>query len=57
LAGYKEKTGFDIFELFSSSIEKNLELKFLQLKDDRLSLTANALPIADSVLCDFAQPD
>ena len=57
LAGYKEKTGFDVFELFGSSIEKNLELKFLQLKDDRLSLTANALPIANSVLCDFAQPD
>ena len=57
LAEYKKKTGFDIFKLFSSSVEKNLKLKFLQLKDDRLSLTANALPIADSVLCDFAVPD
>ena len=57
LVGYKEKTGFDVFELFGSSVEKNLELKFLQLKNDRLSLTANALPIADSVLCDFAVPD
>ena len=57
LTEYKQKTGFDIFELFGSSIEKNLKLKLLQLEDDRLSLTANALPIADSVLCDFAEPD
>ena len=57
LAEYKKKTGFDIFELFSSSIERNLKLKLLQLKDDRLSLTANAMPIADSVLCDFATAD
>jgi len=57
LTEYKKKTGFDIFELFKDSIEKNLKLKLLQLKNDNLSLTAGALPIADSVLCDFAQPD
>ncbi len=57
LTEYKQKTGFDIFELFKDSIEKNLKLKLLQLKNDNLSLTASALPIADSVLCDFAQPD
>jgi oxygen-independent coproporphyrinogen-3 oxidase len=57
LTEYKQKTGFDIFELFKDSIEKNLKLKLLQLKNDNLSLTAGALPIADSVLCDFAQPD
>ncbi|MGD0785361.1 MAG: radical SAM family heme chaperone HemW [Sedimentisphaerales bacterium] len=57
LTEYKQKTGFDIFELFKDSIEKNLKLKLLQLKNDNLGLTAGALPIADSVLCDFAQPD
>jgi oxygen-independent coproporphyrinogen-3 oxidase len=57
LTEYKQMTGFDIFELFKDSIEKNLKLNLLQLKDDCLSLTKNALPIADSVLCDFAQPD
>jgi oxygen-independent coproporphyrinogen-3 oxidase len=57
LTEYKQKTGLDIFELFKDSIEKNLKLKLLQLKNDNLSLTAGALPIADSILCDFAQPD
>ena len=57
LTEYKQKTGFDIFELFKDSIEKNLKLNLLQLKNGYLSLTKNALPIADSVLCDFAQPD
>ncbi|OHB59024.1 MAG: hypothetical protein A2173_07360 [Planctomycetes bacterium RBG_13_44_8b] len=57
LTEYKQKTGFDICKLFGSSIEKNLKLEFLQLKDNRLSLTKQALPIADSVLCDFAKPD
>lgn len=57
LTEYKQKTGFDIFELFKDSIEKNLKLNLLQLKDDCLSLTKQALPIADSILCDFAEPD
>jgi oxygen-independent coproporphyrinogen-3 oxidase len=57
LTEYKQKTGFDIFELFKDSIEKNLKLNLLQLKNGYLSLTKNALPIADSVLCDFAEPD
>jgi len=57
LTEYKQKTGFGIYELFSQSIEKNLKLNFLKLKEHRLGLTANALPIADSVLSDFAQPD
>ena len=57
LTEYKQNTGYDIFELFRDSIEKNLKLNLLQLKNDNLNLTADALPIADSVLCDFAQPD
>jgi len=57
LTEYKQKTGFDIFELFQNSIEKNLRKNLLELKDNRLSLAKQALPIADSVLCDFAQED
>jgi oxygen-independent coproporphyrinogen-3 oxidase len=57
LMEYKQKTGFDIYKIFGQSIEKNLKSNFLQLKDSHLSLTKNALPIADSVLCDFAEPD
>jgi len=54
---YKQKTGFDIFELFKNSIDKNLKLNLLQLNENRLSLTQQALPMADSVLSDFAEPD
>jgi len=57
LAQYRQKTGFDIYELFTSSIEKNLKLRLLWLEDGKLSLAKQALPIADSVLCDFAAPD
>jgi oxygen-independent coproporphyrinogen-3 oxidase len=57
LKEYKRKTGFDIYELFGQSIEKNLKSNLLQLKNNHLSLTKDALPIADSVLSDFAQPD
>jgi oxygen-independent coproporphyrinogen-3 oxidase len=57
LTEYTQKTGFALFDTFKDSIEKNLKLNLLQLKNDRLSLTANALPIADSVLCDFSEPD
>ncbi|MFH0868936.1 MAG: hypothetical protein V1839_01785 [archaeon] len=57
LAEYKQKTGFALYELFKKTIEKNLKSNLLQLKDNRLSLIKNALPIADFVLCDFAEPD
>jgi len=57
LKEYQQKTGFDIYKFFGKSIEKNLNLKLLQLKDNRLSLTKQAMPIADSVLCDFSEPD
>lgn len=57
LTEYKQETGFDIYKLFGVSIEKNLKLNLLQLKDNRLSLTRQALPIADSIMSDFSQPD
>lgn len=57
LAEYKQKTGFDIFDLFKISIEKNLKSSLLQIKNNCLSLTKSALPIADTVLSDFSQPD
>ena len=57
LTEYKQKTSFDIYELFKISIEKNRKSNLLQLKNNRLSLTGQGLPIADFVLCDFAEPD
>ncbi len=39
---------------FAEPIERNRTLGLLALEGDRLYLTQEALPIADSVLCDFA---
>ncbi|MFI4912025.1 MAG: radical SAM family heme chaperone HemW [Sedimentisphaeraceae bacterium JB056] len=52
---FKAKTGFDILEMFNGEISANVEKKLLQIKNGSLSLTPNAYPIADSVLCDFAR--
>ena len=57
LAEYKQKTGFGIYELFKASVEKNLKSNLLELNGGCLRLSKNALPIADFVLCDFAEPD
>ncbi|MEN6385627.1 MAG: radical SAM family heme chaperone HemW [Phycisphaerales bacterium] len=54
---YQQKTGYDIFKIFKNSMEKNLKANLLQIKDNRLSLTRSALPIADTVLSDFAETD
>jgi hypothetical protein len=34
-----------------------VKANLLQIKDNRLSLTRTALPIADSILSDFAETD
>ena len=39
---------------FAEPIERYRALGLLTLEGDRLYLTREALPIADSVLCDFA---
>lgn len=51
---YKTKTGYDLMELFKQEIENNIKLELIELTDGSLRLTRKALPIADSVLCDFA---
>ncbi len=59
LKEFKTQTGFDLKELFCKSISQNLESGLLKEKTDangieRISLTRKALPIADTVLCDFS---
>lgn len=53
---FKAKTGFDAKELFAEPISSHLKHGLLQIWQDqqRISLTRKALPIADSVLCDFS---
>jgi oxygen-independent coproporphyrinogen-3 oxidase len=47
-------TGQDPHQLFAGPIQKHREQGLLTIEQDRLYLTTRALPVADSVLCDFA---
>lgn len=54
---FKAKSGFDLPKLFSRTIAKYRNLGLIEISNGFISLTAEALPIADSVLCDFSLPD
>jgi len=51
---FKSRTGFNAIELFSELIDRYKKLGLIEAADGRLFLTRAALPIADSVLCDFS---
>lgn len=52
---FREQTGFDPFELFAQPIEQYTALGLLAADSGSIRLTCQALPIADSILCDFAE--
>ncbi len=54
LAEFKKQTGFDALDLFADAITNNEQLGFIERNESRIYLARKALPIADSVLCDFA---
>ena len=54
LKEFKNRTGFDAIELFAEPIGRYKELDLIEATDGRLFLTRKALPIADSILCDFS---
>jgi oxygen-independent coproporphyrinogen-3 oxidase len=54
LKEFKSRTGFDAMELFAEPISRYKQLGLIEVKVSRLFLTRQALPIADSVLCDFS---
>ena len=54
LAEFTRRTGYDATEMFAKEIEQNMRLGLLEKAQGRIRLTAKALPIADSVLSDFA---
>jgi len=54
LMEFKEQTGFDALELFADAIANNEQLGLIERSQGKIYLTRKALPIADSVLCDFA---
>jgi oxygen-independent coproporphyrinogen-3 oxidase len=51
---FEKQTGFDAMMLFAEPIGRYRELGLIEATDSRLFLTRGALPIADSVLCDFS---
>jgi oxygen-independent coproporphyrinogen III oxidase len=51
---FEKQTGFDAMKLFAESIGRYRELGLIEAAEGRLFLTRGALPIADSVLCDFS---
>ena len=51
---FKKQTGFDAAKLFAEPIGRYKKLGLIRTTSKRLCLTQKALPIADSVLCDFS---
>jgi oxygen-independent coproporphyrinogen III oxidase len=51
---FEKQTGFDAMMLFAEPIGRYRNLGLIETADGRLFLTRDALPIADSVLCDFS---
>jgi oxygen-independent coproporphyrinogen-3 oxidase len=54
LREFCRQTGFDALELFAEPIARYQKLGLMAIDGDNVYLTANALPIADSILCDFS---
>ena len=54
LVEFKSQTGFDAMELFAEPINRYKDLGLIEAIDERIFLSRKALPIADSVLCDFS---
>jgi oxygen-independent coproporphyrinogen-3 oxidase len=54
LEDFKNSTCLDAIELFAEPIGRYKKLGLIETADGRLFLTREALPIADSVLCDFS---
>ena len=53
-AEYRERTGFEVGELFAEPIERYQRQGLLELDGGNIRLTRSGLPIADSILADFA---
>ncbi|MFA5554998.1 MAG: radical SAM family heme chaperone HemW [Phycisphaerae bacterium] len=54
LTEYEAAAGYDALKLFSEPIERYKKLGLIDVTDGRIFLTRQALPIADSILCDFS---
>ncbi len=54
LAAFRERTGCEAIRTFAGPIQHHRDLGLIEVTDRAVRLTGQALPIADSILCDFA---
>jgi|GEM_PF-5165 len=54
LAEFRRRTGRDAMQTFAEPIGRYREMGLIEVTDRAVRLTMRALPIADTVLCDFA---
>jgi oxygen-independent coproporphyrinogen-3 oxidase len=54
LAAFARRTGCDPIQTFAEPIRRYGDLGLIEVADGSIRLTARALPIADTILCDFA---
>lgn len=51
---FQRQTGYDVQKIFAEPITRYLKEELLEWHNGRLRLTRQALPVADTILCDFA---
>jgi oxygen-independent coproporphyrinogen-3 oxidase len=54
LAAFQHGTGRDALRTFTAPIRRYRDLGLMEVTDRAIRLTERALPVADSILCDFA---
>ncbi len=54
LAAFRRRTGCDAIVTFAGPIQRYWDLGLIEVTEGSVRLTEQALPIADSILCDFA---
>jgi len=54
LTRFNELTGADFADVFAEPVERYRSQGLMEIDGDMVRLTRNALPVADSILCDFA---
>ncbi len=57
LTEFRRRTGRDAMQAFAGPIERYRGLGMIEVTDRAVRLTRRALPIADSILCDFSTLD
>jgi oxygen-independent coproporphyrinogen-3 oxidase len=54
LAEFRRRTECDLMQIFAEPIRRYREMGLIEVTDQAVRLTRQALPIADTILCDFA---